>query len=105
MRDRTARRVESRRIMRDERRDLRQFLSTLTSEQWQTQSLCRGWTVRDVVAHMVAWDDLLLYKTRNEHIHAVLRFSRLYIRSFGRMTVLNRRLDLLLADATVAELL
>jgi uncharacterized protein (TIGR03083 family) len=91
--------------MRDERRDLRQFLTTLSPEQWQTASLCRGWTVRDVVAHMVAWDDLLLYKTRGEHIRALLRFFGLYMRSFGSMALLNRRLDRVVADATAEELL
>jgi uncharacterized protein (TIGR03083 family) len=91
--------------MRDERRDLRQFLTTLSPEQWQTASLCRGWTVRDVVAHMVAWDDLLLYKTRGQHIRALLRFLRLYMRSFGSMALLNRRLDRVVADTTAEELL
>jgi uncharacterized protein (TIGR03083 family) len=91
--------------MRDERRDLRQFLTTLSPEQWQTASLCRGWTVRDVVAHMVAWNDLLLYKTRGQHIRALLRFLRLYMRSFGSMALLNRRLDRVVADTTAEELL
>jgi uncharacterized protein (TIGR03083 family) len=29
-------------------------LAALTPEQWQTPSLCTGWTVHDVLAHMVA---------------------------------------------------
>jgi uncharacterized protein (TIGR03083 family) len=105
MSNRKTRRQESRRIMRDERRDLRQFLPTLNAEQWQTPSLCRGWTVRDVVAHMVAWDDVLLYKTRRQHFQALLRFVGLYVRSFGSMAALNRKLDRLVVDATVEELL
>ncbi|MFW0792311.1 maleylpyruvate isomerase family mycothiol-dependent enzyme [Gordonia sp. CPCC 205515] len=36
----------------DERRTLAATLATLTPEQWQTPSLCAGWTVRDVAAHV-----------------------------------------------------
>jgi uncharacterized protein (TIGR03083 family) len=35
-----------------ERRDLADLLDTLTDEQWATPSLCPGWTVRDVAAHL-----------------------------------------------------
>ena len=41
-----------------ERRDIAEFLHTLTPEQWQTPSLCAGWTVKDVVAHMISYDHL-----------------------------------------------
>jgi uncharacterized protein (TIGR03083 family) len=40
----------------DERRDLADFLDTLTTEQWSHSSLCEGWTVRDVVAHVVSYE-------------------------------------------------
>jgi uncharacterized protein (TIGR03083 family) len=36
----------------DERADLADFLDTLTPEQWETPSLCDGWTVRQVAAHI-----------------------------------------------------
>ena len=36
----------------EQRADLADFLDTLTPEQWETPSLCRGWTVRDVAAHV-----------------------------------------------------
>lgn len=42
----------------DERRDLADFLATLADEQWETPSLCEDWTVRQVVAHMISYDDL-----------------------------------------------
>ena len=29
-------------------------LGTLTDEQWATPSLCDGWTVRDVLGHMIS---------------------------------------------------
>jgi uncharacterized protein (TIGR03083 family) len=78
--------------MRDERRELRGFLDRLTPEQWRRESLCAGWSVRDLVAHLVAWDDLLLYRSRREQLGALLRFSTLYAMSLGSMNRLNRRI-------------
>ncbi|OMC24976.1 hypothetical protein A5739_23445 [Mycobacterium colombiense] len=37
----------------DERRALADFLDTLTDEQWAVPSLCQGWMVSDVAAHLV----------------------------------------------------
>src|SRR5688572_12685352 len=37
-----------------ERRALAADLAGLSPEQWQTPSLCAGWSVHDVLAHMVA---------------------------------------------------
>ncbi len=36
-----------------QRLELANFLQTLTSPQWNIPSLCEGWLVRDVVAHLV----------------------------------------------------
>ena len=41
-------------VVHAERRALAADLADLTPEQWQTPSLCTGWTVHDVLAHMVA---------------------------------------------------
>lgn len=41
------------RLVFDEREDILAFLRGLTSEQWQTPSLCAGWLIRDVVAHLL----------------------------------------------------
>ena len=41
-------------VVHSERSTLAQELSALNGEQWSTPSLCAGWTVRDVVAHMAA---------------------------------------------------
>ena len=41
-------------VVHAERRALAQDLAGLTPEQWATPSLCPGWTVHDVLAHMVA---------------------------------------------------
>lgn len=37
-----------------ERRALADDLATLTDEQWQTPSMCAGWTVHDVLAHLTS---------------------------------------------------
>ena len=43
-----------------ERADLADFLATLTREQWESPSLCEGWRVRDVVAHVMSFDGVNL---------------------------------------------
>ncbi len=41
-------------VVHAERRALAADLADLTPEQWATPSLCTGWSVHDVLAHMVA---------------------------------------------------
>ncbi|WP_028922642.1 maleylpyruvate isomerase family mycothiol-dependent enzyme [Pseudonocardia acaciae] len=50
--------VNLKRFARDERADLAELLATLSPEQWEAPSLCEGWRVRDVVAHMLSYDEL-----------------------------------------------
>lgn len=80
-------------MMRDERRDLRRLFQQLSPAQWQVESLCAGWTVRDVGAHLLGWDDLLVYTSARGHLRALVRFSALFVRSLGSMNRLNRRLQ------------
>ncbi len=40
-------------LIADERRALADLLEGLTPEQWATPSLCEGWTVREVAAHVM----------------------------------------------------
>ncbi|HZQ85833.1 MAG TPA: maleylpyruvate isomerase family mycothiol-dependent enzyme [Acidimicrobiales bacterium] len=91
--------------MLEERRAIRALLETLTPEQWATPSLCAEWTVRDLVAHLVAWDDLIIYRNAREHRRALVRFMWLYAVSFASMRRLNRRLNAPLDGVPVAELL
>lgn len=37
----------------DERADLLALLGGLSTEQWDAPTLCSGWTVRDVAAHVI----------------------------------------------------
>jgi uncharacterized protein (TIGR03083 family) len=41
-------------LIHGEREALAADLATLTDEQWATASLCPGWSVRDVLGHMIA---------------------------------------------------
>jgi uncharacterized protein (TIGR03083 family) len=44
----------------EERADLAAFLETLAPQEWSAQSLCDRWTVKDVVAHVVSYEELTL---------------------------------------------
>ncbi len=55
MENATARRekkAEVRAAISAERRELADLLDTLRADQWNRQSLCAGWRVREVAAHM-----------------------------------------------------
>jgi uncharacterized protein (TIGR03083 family) len=43
---------------REERADFAAFLAALPPGQWEAPSLCAGWRVRDVVAHVISYDEL-----------------------------------------------
>lgn len=45
-------RVQGWQVVDEQRVLLADLLETLTPEEWATPSLCRGWTVRDVAAHL-----------------------------------------------------
>lgn len=50
--------VDVRRLAQEERADFAAFLATLSPQQWQAPTLCACWRVRDVVAHVISYDDL-----------------------------------------------
>jgi uncharacterized protein (TIGR03083 family) len=45
-------------MARAERADLADFLATLTPPDWEAPSLCTKWTVKDVVAHVISYEEL-----------------------------------------------
>jgi uncharacterized protein (TIGR03083 family) len=45
-------------MARAERADFAAFLATLAPEQWQAPTLCARWRVREVVAHVISYDEL-----------------------------------------------
>jgi uncharacterized protein (TIGR03083 family) len=48
------------RLVAEQRRELADFLSGLSPEQWETPSLCPAWRVRDVAAHLALTPQLSL---------------------------------------------
>jgi uncharacterized protein (TIGR03083 family) len=50
--------VDPKDLAEAERADLVELLATLSPAQWDAPSLCAGWRVREVVAHMFSWEDL-----------------------------------------------
>jgi uncharacterized protein (TIGR03083 family) len=50
--------MDARHLARDERADFAAFLATLSPQQWQAPTLCTRWRVRDVVAHVISYDNL-----------------------------------------------
>lgn len=68
--------ADVREVTRSERLALIDYLETLTPEQWATPSLCRGWTVQDVAAHL-AWAPVLSARQAvRELLRAGLRPNR-----------------------------
>ncbi|MGV0806659.1 maleylpyruvate isomerase family mycothiol-dependent enzyme [Mycolicibacterium setense] len=47
--------ISVRALARRERQEFADLLDTLSPQQWQAPTLCAGWTVRDVVAHTIAY--------------------------------------------------
>ncbi|HEX2285402.1 MAG TPA: maleylpyruvate isomerase family mycothiol-dependent enzyme [Mycobacterium sp.] len=45
-------------MARAEREEFAALLEGLTPQQWESPSLCKGWRVRDVVAHVIGYDPL-----------------------------------------------
>jgi len=41
----------------EERAELADFLASLRPEQWDHETLCVGWCIRDVVAHVVSYEE------------------------------------------------
>ena len=66
----------------DHRLRLTDLLDQLSDEEWQTPSLCPGWTVRDVAAHLTMAQAglgeivLMMIKTRGDGDTKILESAR-----------------------------
>jgi uncharacterized protein (TIGR03083 family) len=60
-----------------DRAELADLLDTLTPELWEAPSLCTGWRVRDVVAHLVSWEGTGRGELARRLVRARLRPGRL----------------------------
>lgn len=47
-------------VIRRERAALGNLLESLDPEEWDQPSLCEGWSVRDVAAHVISWPETSL---------------------------------------------
>ena len=63
-------------LARAERSELADFLADLPPEQWDAPTLCGGWAVRDVVAHIVSYERLGLAEVARRLLRARLRLDR-----------------------------
>jgi uncharacterized protein (TIGR03083 family) len=70
----------------DERSDLAAFLETLTPQEWNARSLCDRWTVKDVVAHVVSYEDLTPFGLVKRFAKGrVVRANEVGVREFAPM--------------------
>ena len=53
----TKRHVDPMVMAREERAEMADFLASMRADQWDHPSLCVGWRVRDVAAHVVSYEE------------------------------------------------
>jgi uncharacterized protein (TIGR03083 family) len=71
----------------DERTDLAAFLDSLTPQEWLAPSLCTKWTVKDVVAHVVSYEDLSPFALARRFAKGrVLRANEIGVEEFAPMS-------------------
>ena len=63
-------------LARAEREDLLDLLVSLTPEQWRAPSLCAGWSVQDVVAHVLSYEELGPRQLAGRFARGALRVDR-----------------------------
>lgn len=71
-------------LVHDERAALLADLETLSPAQWDTPSLCDGWTVRDVAAHLVQNASTTLPTMARDVVLARFDFDRMNDRGVAR---------------------
>jgi uncharacterized protein (TIGR03083 family) len=68
----------------EQRRDLAEMLGGLTDEQWAAGTLCSGWSVRDMAAHLVAVARMTPGRFVRELVGAGFRINVLADRDIAR---------------------
>ena len=64
-------------LAREERDDLADLLAGLTPEQWEHPSLCAGWSVREVAAHVVSFEEMTPLQLTARFVKGRLRMDRI----------------------------
>lgn len=62
-------------LAHEERREFADLLQSLSDSQWEAQSLCAGWTVRDVVAHAVSYEEASALTVAGRFVRGRFRLS------------------------------
>ena len=71
----------------EERSDLAAFLKTLTPQEWNAASLCDKWTVKDVVAHVVSYEELNFFGLVKRFAKGwVVRANEVGVKEFAAMS-------------------
>jgi uncharacterized protein (TIGR03083 family) len=71
----------------DERADLAAFLESLTPQDWNAPSLCEKWTVKDVVAHVVSYEELTTFGLAKRFVKGhLVRANEVGVQEFAPMS-------------------
>jgi uncharacterized protein (TIGR03083 family) len=76
--------VDGRRLAKEERADFAVSLAPLPRKQWQAATLCPGWRARDVVAHVISYDDVGIRELVMVEAQCQLRISRVNAAALAR---------------------
>ena len=68
--------IDRKQLAADERRDFADFLETLSTEQWNGPTLCADWNVRDVVAHVISYEEAGTLALAGTFLRAAFRPDR-----------------------------
>jgi uncharacterized protein (TIGR03083 family) len=79
-----------------ERAALAEMLAGLTPDEWETESLCLGWRVRDVAAHVISSASITPAQQARALLHGKLDFDRSNLME-------GRRRGLAAPDAILAD--
>ncbi len=82
-------------LAREEREDFADLLAGLTPEQWESPSLCAGWSVRDVAAHCVSFEGMSPRELTARFLKGRLQTDR--INALGVADLADRTTDELVA--------
>lgn len=67
-----------------ERRDLAAYLRTLSDADWQAPTLCTDWSVKDVVSHVVSYEELSVLGLLRRFIRGrIVRANEVGVRDFA----------------------
>lgn len=82
---------ELRALHREELLDLAALVGDLTSDEWARPSLCEGWSVHDVINHVVAWEGLIAYRSPAAHPLRLAGLALAFARSGCSIDRMNER--------------